>query len=82
MAFDISRIPEFNEEEDPAPMEPMDTTGMIKLTGLWKQTKPNGEEYLSGKMNRGAKLLVLPNRNKRGPKDPDYDLFVASSAPR
>lgn len=46
-----------------------------RLTGLWKNTGKDGKIYLSGNLSGAARLLVLPN-NKRGDKDPDYNVYV------
>ena len=33
---------------------------MVKLTGLWKNAGKDGKTYLSGTVNPGVKLLVMP----------------------
>lgn len=49
--------------------------GMVKLTGLWKNTK-DGKSYLSGSLGT-ARVLVFPNEFKKDEKDPDYNLVLA-----
>ena len=49
----------------------------IKLTGLWKETSKDGQEYLSGGMVPGAKLLIFQNKFKSKPSDPDYIAYLA-----
>jgi len=50
---------------------------MIKLTGLWRQESKSGGSYLSGLVSPTSKLLVLPNRQKKDAKEPDYIAFLA-----
>lgn len=52
---------------------------MVKLTGLWKNTGKDGKTYLTGTVNPGAKLLVMPNTFKKKTSDPDYYAYVATS---
>ena len=49
--------------------------GMVKLTGLWKNTK-DGKTYLSGSLGT-ARVLVFPNDHKKTEKDPDFNLVLA-----
>lgn len=57
-------------------------TTMVKLTGLWKNTGKDGKTYLTGTVNPGAKLLVMPNTFKKKDSDPDYYAYVAPSDKR
>ena len=49
--------------------------GMVKLTGLWKNTK-DGKTYLSGSLGT-ARVLVFPNEFKKESTDPDFNLVLA-----
>lgn len=55
---------------------------MLKLTGLWKNAGKDGKTYLSGTVNPGVKLLVIPNTFKKKDSDPDYYAYVAPSEKR
>jgi len=55
---------------------------MVKLTGLWKNAGKDGKTYLSGTLNPGAKLLVMPNTFKRKETDPDYYAYVTPAEKR
>ncbi len=49
----------------------------IQLTGLYKcKRKKDGRTYLSGKVNRATRLLVLPNDRKEKDSDPDFNVFL------
>jgi len=52
---------------------------MVKLTGLWKNAGKDGKTYLSGTVNPGAKLLVMPNTFKKKDSDPDYYAYISPS---
>lgn len=54
-------------------------TNKIKLTGLWKQETRDGQDYLSGQMLPGAKLLIFPNSYKNKPGDPDFVCYLAAT---
>ena len=52
----------------------------VKIAGLYKQKrKKDGRAYLTGKLNYGARLLVLPN-DKKTPdspaNEPDFNVFL------
>lgn len=53
----------------------MNGSGMVKLTGLWKNTK-DGKTYLSGSLGT-ARVLVFPNEFKKEATDPDFNLVLA-----
>lgn len=55
---------------------------MVKLTGLWKNASKDGKTYLSGTVNSGAKLLVMPNTFKKKDSEPDYYAYIAPSEKR
>ena len=48
----------------------------IKLTGLWKKTAKNGNMYLAGPLSGSSMLMVFPNTNKNGERDPDYLCYL------
>lgn len=50
---------------------------MVRLSGLWKNTGKDGKTFLSGTLNPGAKLLVMPNTYKKKETDPDYFAYFA-----
>lgn len=53
----------------------------IKLTGLWRNTSANGEEYFSGSLG-SAKVLVFGNRYKETDKHPDLIMYLAPGKKR
>ena len=50
--------------------------GLIKLTGLWKN-----ENSLAGNLG-AARVMVVKNKYKKNPKEPDYNLLIAKSKKR
>lgn len=52
-------------------------SGMIKLTGLWERENKDGERRLLGTLSPFSRLVILPNRRKEDPDDPDYIAFIA-----
>jgi len=50
---------------------------LIKLTGVWKNTDKNGNEYFSGGMSVFTKILIMKNTFKEGEKDPDFYVYLA-----
>lgn len=48
----------------------------VRLTGLWRNIGKDGKPYLSGNLTGITRLMVFPNQNKRGEKDPDYLAWV------
>lgn len=52
----------------------------VKIAGLYKQKrKKDGRAYLTGKLNYGARLLVLPNDKKTESSpanEPDFNVFL------
>jgi hypothetical protein len=50
---------------------------MHEISGLWINQTKEGKRYLSGNLNRTARILIFQNERKRpDSKDPDYYLFV------
>ena len=55
----------------------------VKVGCLYKNTSRAGKEYLAGKLGFTAKLLCLPNPDKReGDNLPDWDVFVVEATPK
>lgn len=50
---------------------------LVRLTGLWKGQNKTGETFLSGSISASSRLLVLPNKRKQKPSDPDYIAYIA-----
>lgn len=56
-------------------------TGLVRLTGLWKETTQEGDEYLSGRISPSSRLLVFVNlRRKAG--DPEYVAYIGPAGDR
>ena len=50
---------------------------MVKLAGVYKQKRArDGKTYLVGRLNYGAKLLILPNDKVGQPHEPDFNVFI------
>ena len=52
----------------------------VKVAGLWRNKSSNGNEYLSGNWG-DARVLIFSNGYKRGEKEPDYHMYLASKPP-
>jgi hypothetical protein len=52
----------------------------IELCKLWRKVSAKGNEYLIGRM-AGARITVLPNRNKNADTDADF-VVLLSAAPQ
>ena len=67
---------DFNSETDTdRPVVAKQRPNRIKVTGLWKSTTQNGEEFLSGQMSKSMKLVIYKNKKKTDTDDiklPDY----------
>ena len=50
---------------------------LIQLTGLWLNTKQDGEKYFSGNLG-GAKVLIFKNKHKEKDKVEPRDMLVVS----
>jgi len=59
----------------------MENTG-IRLTGLWKEKTKAGDTYLTGSLNQGSRFFIMPNKHKKGDKDPDYNMFLKQNEPK
>jgi uncharacterized protein (DUF736 family) len=55
----------------------MADTNLIPLSGLWKNTSANGQQYLSGKLSPGVRILIFPNKYKQADNQPDYQIYLA-----
>ena len=57
----------------------MSEATMMRICGLWEHTTKDRRTYLTGPLSYGARLLILPNGNKRpGVNDPDAYVYVVS----
>ena len=54
---------------------------MIKLGALWRKTSKDGGIYLSGSINESTRVIVLPARERKSDKSPDYYLFLDENKP-
>ena len=59
-----------------------DTSGLIKLCGIWKNEDKNGNEYFSGNFTYGTKLLIYTNTFKKKPNEPYFNIFIAKQEKR
>lgn len=48
---------------------------MLKVCGLWRNTKHNGQAFLSGNLG-GVRVIVMKNEFKTEDKHPDWIIFV------
>ena len=53
-------------------------SGLVRLTGLWKEETEAGDEYLAGSISPSSKLLIFANSQKQKPSDPDYVVYIAA----
>jgi len=51
---------------------------LIRLSGLWAHEQEDGSLVLTGDLGGGARIVVLPIRDKGSSKSPDYALYVGS----
>ena len=50
---------------------------MVKMAGVYKQKRErDGKTYLVGRLNYGAKLLILPNERAGAPHEADFNVFI------
>lgn len=51
---------------------------MLRVTGLWASDTKDGQgRLLSGSIGPTLRLVILPNRQKAKPADPDYIAYYA-----
>jgi len=55
--------------------------GLVKLCGVYQNEGKNGT-YFVGALTYSSKLLILPNRDKKGEKEPDFWVFVTERQPK
>jgi hypothetical protein len=48
---------------------------LTKLTGVWQKTSAKGVTYFVGRLG-AAKLVILPNRDKKVDADPDFFVYA------
>ncbi|MFA5135277.1 MAG: hypothetical protein WC505_05865 [Patescibacteria group bacterium] len=58
-----------------------DRAPLLNLGGLWKTTSKAGNEYLRGRLG-GTVIMILPNRYKERPNQPDYIMWLAAAPPK
>ena len=49
---------------------------LIRLSGLWAHEQDDGSMVLTGNLGGGARIVVLPIRDKGSSKSPDYALYI------
>lgn len=54
---------------------------MIKLGALWRREDKSGGIYLSGTINETTRVIVLPAKEKKSDRSPDYYLFLDENKP-
>jgi len=53
-------------------------SNLIRLSGLWAHEQEDGSMVLTGNLGGGARVVVLPIRDKGSSKSPDYALYIGS----
>jgi len=60
-----------------------ESSGMIQLSGLWKQESRTGKTYYSGSLGPSVQLQLWPNKFKEdGDKRPDLILYIVKREPK
>jgi len=60
-----------------------ESSGMIQLSGLWKQESRGGKTYYSGSLGPSVQLQLWPNKFKEeGDKRPDLILYLVKREPK
>lgn len=60
-----------------------ESSGMIQLSGLWKQESRSGKAYYSGNLGSSVQLQLWPNKFKEdGDKRPDLILYIVKREPK
>jgi hypothetical protein len=54
---------------------------LINLCGLWETTSQAGQQYLRGRLG-GATVLVMRNKFKTQPNQPDWIVYMAKPPPK
>lgn len=55
-----------------------------KLTAVWKSVTKSGMDVLKGTLKEavtlpaGTKLMVFPNKHKKGERDPDFQIMFST----
>ena len=52
---------------------------MIRLTGLWKNNKQDGTQYLAGNINQNMRIVIFQNDRKKKDSEPDYTVYLAEN---
>jgi len=53
----------------------MAESNLIRLSGLWAHEQEDGSMVLTGNLG-GARVVVLPIRDKSSSQSPDYALYI------
>jgi len=56
----------------------MAESNLIRLSGLWAHEQEDGSMVLTGNLGGGARVVVLPIRDKGSSKSLDYALYIGS----
>ena len=60
-----------------------ESSGMIQLSGLWKQESRSGKTYYSGSLGPSVQLQLWSNKFKEeGDKRPDLILYIVKREPK
>ncbi len=60
-----------------------ESSGMIQVSGLWKQESRSGKAYYSGSLGPSVQLQLWPNKFKEeGDKRPDLILYLVKREPK
>ncbi len=60
-----------------------ESSGMIQLSGLWKQESKSGKAYYSGSLGPSVQLQLWKNKFKEeGDKRPDLILYIVKREPK
>lgn len=60
----------------------MSAPGLIKVTGLWRKTSQNGNDYFVGRL-AGCKVLIFENRDRgEDEAEPTHHLFFSDASHR
>jgi len=54
----------------------MAESNLIRLSGLWAHEQDDGSMVLTGNLGGGARVVVLPIRDKSSSQSPDYVLYI------
>lgn len=58
------------------------SSDLLPVTGLWKSKLRNGGTMLSGTVSPGLRLVILPVKERKSDKHPEYTAFFAPANKR